>query len=697
MKRTHAAAIASAAAIALVLLVVLVARWASHGLTVDWYGTVDGVRHRIVRTVERRVEFRNERRPLARYVDHWDERKLGLPGGLPAIDAVFRGSFTVPEGAPRSVRLVHTGSGQLFIDGRRSAGEVRVEPGRHTIRIEWRSAIQAPDYPNWDRSLTVHMRVVWDVDGRDEIVPDSAFTPVQLDDALAWIWGIGVALVLLIGLWVLFVFRVRGESRSARGFALACLLLTCLAVPMRAYEYTAAPDFRSNMDELFNMWNGWQLLEDGTSRGWSLWNQYYGSEVTRESYDYWREQPIGTIQPYFEHPPLFHMMAGAVVRIGGAEHFTHAKHAHARLLPIALSIIAMWLCIAIGRRLGGRGAALLGGLLHAVMPIVSLQSRTVKGDALVTVLLPASVLLYLRWRESRRRRELAAAAFVAGLAVLAKIPAIAILVALGALLVMEKRYRDLALFSAVGLATSSLLLLYAATDWGQFWHAQEVQGTIRQVSPDVFSSWVLGAQIDHNRVGRPMLLFLWLAFAVACGKWGREKAAVLVVPLLAYVVALALPSGTWHYGWYLLPLYPILCAGAGSYLRDLWAKPDLLGGFLVAGLLSLYALQLNMEPAWVNAGANFGEMRRLVWVLALLLLVPFGFAQVFGAKWAQQLGRAGVFLSIVVFVVCSARFTLLYDVTSRTLYDYDWGKAGVPVEGGRRDSYTEDFDLPFGS
>ncbi len=356
----------------------------------------------------------------------------------------------------------------------------------------------------------------------------------------------------------------------------------------------------------------------------------------------------------------------------------------------------MWLCIAIGRRLGGRGAALFGGLLHAVLPIVSLQSRGVKEDALVSVLLPGSILLYLRWRESHRKREIAAAAFVAGLAVLAKIPAIAILVALGALVVMEKRYRDLAVVTVVGAATASLLLLYAATDWGQFWHAQEVQGTIRQVSPDVFTPWILGAQIDHNRVGRPMLLFLWLAFAIACAKWGRDKAAVLVLPLLAYVVAMALPSGTWHYGWYLLPLYPILCAGAGAYLRDLWAKPDLLGGFLLAGLLSLYALQLNLEPAWANAGANFPAMRRVVWIVAMVLLTPLGIAQVFSGKWAQRLGRVAVFLSILVFVVCSARFTLLYDVTSRTMYDYDWGEAGVPVEGGRRDSYSEEFGRPLG-
>ncbi len=855
-------------------LLVLLDGFFRHGVNVDWYAAHEGRRVHITRTVEHRPQFHNERRPLERYLTYWDERKLGLPNGLPLIDARVYGQVHVPDGPPRSIQVDASGNAVLRIDGRPVPDELT--PGTHRFSMTWRRVMQNPGI-NWDRAPDVHFRLQWLIDdepepptpsaasegpdastdganpdsadaGEDSEAPDGGdeagaeqgadddsssdedaaeegatpprhqedeterpllhalptdvhrpaqamamagsvteterpergaedsndappaaegngpppadaianaeqenevaprpsalpaarpprsvianaeraerppravdlhqweLSPERMDDDRKWVWTLGLFLVLLFAGFAAATFGATGAKRARRGFLLLCMVLTGVALPLRAYEYNAAPDFRENMDELFAMWNGWQLIENGTTRGWSLWDGYYGPEVQREPLAYWRRFPTTTIQPYFEHPPLFHLMAGAAVHLGGAEHYAHAKHAHARLVPIALSIIALWLTIALALRLAGRRVALLAGFLHATLPIINIQSRITKGEALVAVLLPATVLFFLKWRDGQKRRHLFIAAACAGTAALAKLPAYSFVIALSAMCAahldpngwppdwrgrVRRAYTELkpALFALlVGTAFSALVLIVAATDWHGFWRAQSIQATIRLVSPDALGQFFYDPAINHNRIGRAFLVFLWIGTAIGLSRRSRRVQTTLALPLVVYTVALALPAGTWHYGWYFLPLYPLLCVGAALMLRDLFERPGLLGGLIVVGLLTLYAVQLTISPEWFEDQAHWRLSRRITWGITLAVLAPIGAAQVFRHRYFVWLARGSVALALLIYVGASAHFTLRYDETSRSLYDYDWGKPGVPVLDGRRDPLDGGFELRY--
>ena len=72
--------------------------------------------------------------------------------------------------------------------------------------------------------------------------------------------------------------------------------------------------------------------------------------MEREPYFYFSDQPMQIITPYFEHPPLMHLLVGAAAKLGGAGHWAHARLEDTRLVPIALSMLCgLGLTCALGR------------------------------------------------------------------------------------------------------------------------------------------------------------------------------------------------------------------------------------------------------------------------------------------------------------------------------------------------------------
>src|SRR5690606_30435970 len=116
-----------------------------------------------------------------------------------------------------------------------------------------------------------------------------------------------------------------------------------------------------------------------------------------------------------------------------------------------------------------------------------------------------------------------------------------------------------------GLSAAAMLLLYAAfIDWDMFWWATHTQASVRSTHWNVFVRFFTEPMINHNRLGAGWLVFLWLGFAFAIPRLERHHRAVMTVPVVVYLAAIAIPSGSWSFGWYILPVYPFLCLGAGK-------------------------------------------------------------------------------------------------------------------------------------
>lgn len=651
-------------------------RYVRHGWDARWYADHDGERVLVATTLEHRIHFPNAHRPLARYVQGWPTDRLPIPEALPKVDVELRGRLEVPPGPPLHLHAEARERATIEVDGRPASDEP-LEPGVYDVRIRWEGKPRAParHHSNAD---SVSLRFLWGSSPASlSPVPADAVTPTtgSWPPLRIALWAAAFLLAILFGLGA--AFSVGAEDTRTlfrRTGVLATALIVLVGVGYRALDYDVMPEFRENADELFATWNGWSLLADGTPRGWSLWHNVYGHDVERTEARFFGEKRV-VIEPYFEHPPLLHVLVGAAAHLGGADHWLHAKLAHTRLVPIALSALSLVLLVALGRRLFPRSPApWLGALLYAVLPTIALQTRVIKEEALLVPLLLGMLLFYLRWRDNgRRTRDLVLAGICAGLAPLTKVPAIVWVPALCMLVAAERgQLRRAMMVALVSLAVASLLVVYGAIiDWDVFWHTQKHQGG-RPTHWNLFPRFFAGTLINHNQIGRGWALFLWLGFVASVYRRSARDMAVLTVPLVTYLIAIAVGSGNWTFGWYIVPLYPLLCLGAGDFLTELWRKPTMLSGTLFIVLLVMYSLNFTLDPEWAKQPAAWPSIRRMVSLVVALSIAPYALVQVWPeSELALRLSRSATAIGLAAVVVLSGIFIATYDVNYDTYRDFD--------------------------
>ncbi|MBX3272084.1 MAG: glycosyltransferase family 39 protein [Sandaracinaceae bacterium] len=673
-RRRRAIGVASAAGLlGVALLLALDAGYFAHGYAATWYANVEGRRERLTTTTEHRVELPNVHRPLARVVQGWPSPRLPLPARLPEIDVELAATLTVPDGRPHYLAADVEREAEIVADGRALGPEDALAPGAHALVVRWRAQpLPQGDSGRNRRSDSARFALLWGpAPYPARPVPASALVP----DGAAWpaarvaLYGLGLPLLLLVAYWL---FRAadaaRPLDRARRLGLLATAAVVALSVGYRAYDYDVMPEFRENADELFATWNGWSLLHDGTTRGWSLWAHDYHGLVEVEQVRFFGESR-SVISPYFEHPPLLHVLVGVAAHAGGASHWLEAKLSHTRWVPILLAGLCTLLVMAITRRIEGAGPApYLAGLLYATLPSIVLQTRVIKEEALLTVLVAGLVWFFQRWRDDgRRTRDLAMAAVCAGAATLTKVPAVVYVPALVMLVAAERGQLRRAGFAlAVGLGVSALLPIFGAiVDWDAFVYSLGRQGG-RPMHWNLFPRWFDATMINHNFLGRGWILFLWLGFAGAMVRRGVRDTAPVIVPLVAYMCAIAIGTGNWTFGWYIVPFYPLLCVGAGLFLARVWQRPDLLGGTLFVTLLVMYTLNFTLDVHYAKQPASWSGLRTIVTLFVVFGLAPYAAVQVWReSRLARGAAKLATALGLATVVGVSGWFVARYD----TLYE----------------------------
>ncbi|MBX3270320.1 MAG: hypothetical protein KF729_08660 [Sandaracinaceae bacterium] len=669
------AALAAALAAAAVADVVYFA----NGYSASWYATVGEERVLIDETTEHRVYFPNAHRPLARYVQGWPADRYPIPVGVPRVDAVLRARIEIPGQVPMRLGADAIERAAIWADGE-PLEDRALAPGAHDLWIRW-EAEPAPHARGARGSDTAAFRLLWGSGERAEApVPARALRPADGGGtARAVLWFVALVLGLLLALGLYRADTTEEEpARQARFGLVLVAALVVLGAGVRGYDYDVMPEYRENLDELFATWNGWSLLDDGTTRGWTIWASAYRGRVEMIEERFFGQQ-ANVVSPYFEHPPLMHVLVGAAAHLGGAHHYLHAKLWHTRLVPIGLMALGTVLLIAVGRRLWpGSVAPYVGALFFGTIPTIVLQTRVIKEEDVLVPLLLGAVLFFLRWRDDgRRTRDLVGAAICVGLAPLAKVPAAALIVGVAMLFAAERGgLRPALRVLGLGVGIGSLLVLYGLViDFDEFVFAFRLQSG-RAIHWNLFPRFFDVGQINGNRVGRGWTIFLWLAYAATIYARGLRSSAVLTVPALVYLVAIAIGSGNWTYGWYVVPLYPFLCLAAGDLVVRTWHRPTLFAGLLFVGLLLFYTLNFTLHPTWIRQASTWPQIRAVVTAATLVGLAPFALAEVW-RRHAAVVRLAQVALVAIVGLAAAlgawtvAHYDVLYETHNELDVD-DW-------------------------
>ncbi|MDW8247133.1 MAG: hypothetical protein RMJ84_11210 [Sandaracinaceae bacterium] len=637
-----------------------------HGLSVSYFQRTQlGERLLVLRTVEHRTEFPNTYRPLARYVENWPFEKLGISADVPPIDMDVEARLWVaPSEAPCYLRgRVGERWVDVEVDGREHPKE-GVGAGWHRIRSRWESpsGVASSFRFEWGGGPDFSSPIP-----RERLFPVDTNWPVGRVGWWVGVWVITILFTILV--WRALSAQITGE-RKRRWGQVATLGIVLWGTGLRLFDYDVMPEYRENGDELFAMWNGWSILNQGKSRGWSLWPSVYGNAVDIE-----HVRIFGTewyvISPYFEHPPGLHLLAGMVCTIGGAKDWKEVRLRYGRIVPIALSAISIWLIVAIGRMLEPRGPGpWLAALLFASLPMIALQTRVIKEEALVTPLGLGMVHFFLKWRdEGRKAKHLLISALCAGATTLAKVTGYAFVISLFVLVCAQSEWKKAFYAFGIGTLISSLFPIWGAlVDWNVFTMTMAQQST-RPMHWNIFLRWFDDALINHSVVGRGWIIFLWIGTLWTLPGRGWKNSMVITVPFLLYMIAISIGSGNWTFGWYAVPLYPFLCLGAGRWIWELWRKPDMFKGAMFTLICVFYALNFTVDVHWAKQPASWPLLRQIVTLTVALFMTPYTISQIWPERKNFARFALGVGLGMLLFI--SALFVVKYDVFYDAYRNFD--------------------------
>ena len=604
-------------------------------------------------TVEHDVSLNTDHRPLTRYVELWRVAEHGVPRSRPRLDAVVRARLLIPRGPSRGLAVRTPEDTRIVIDGTVVDG-ARVAPGWHDLDVHWTGVLT-------DRT---HFELTFE-DGtpipRELIhVPGGDWTRSRVS-----FWTLMLLLALLVSAMVWRAQLAPTELlRRARTLAIATLAVVLLGTGLRAYQYDSEPHALENYDEYFNLWNGWSLLEDGTSRGWSAWpSSYRTAEPERETLRFWGT-PLVVVSPYFENPPLMHVLVGVVCHLAGVEDYRDAHSDQGRLVSLGLSALTIWLLILVTRRLVRAGPGpWFAGLLYAVIPTLVLQTRMIKEELVIIPLALGTLYFFLRWQEEGRRdRDLYLAASCAGVAVLAKVPGAILVPGLVMLLVSRRDARAGLRAVGVSLLVGALPLAIIAVWQGLpvFLAASAAQSSGRGLSFNLYSRFIDVFQVNGWLMGRGWLIFLWLAALPTLYTWSPARRVVVAIPLALYLTTIGVGAGNNTLGWYVLPIAAYLCIAAGAFLGDLYERPDLLRGAVFGLFLVMYTGNF-LTPADVltDRAQMSGWIKPTVMITVLVLIAPYCAVQVWPRL--RPLARTTFVVSLATFVVMASYIVISWE------------------------------------
>jgi 4-amino-4-deoxy-L-arabinose transferase-like glycosyltransferase len=341
-------------------------------------------------------------------------------------------------------------------------------------------------------------------------------------------------------------------------------LVLVVALALRLNQYTQAPAFHDNPDEVQFPWAGLSLLTQHVPETWSYFPEYrhYTWLVLPDGASY----PL--VKPWLDHPPLFPLLSGAAAWIAGERSFAQVTAASVRIPTIWLSLLSLLLMYALARRVLGPRPAMVAAVIFATAPGAVLFSRSVETEALLAPLLLGALLaLHRLLAGDGGRGSIAALMICCALAPLTKVPGLAVGGIVIVVLLADRRWR---LAVAAGAATVAGLAVFAlyglALNWNLFVAIWQEQAAHRSGVMGAFEFIIEPAGLNR-RFSDPWWLLGWIGIGAMVSRRfsPRSRVGLVAWPVIAYSATMLVVADVRvaYFGWYRIAIYPLVYLAAG--------------------------------------------------------------------------------------------------------------------------------------
>ncbi|MEH2156229.1 ArnT family glycosyltransferase [Nostoc sp.] len=305
------------------------------------------------------------------------------------------------------------------------------------------------------------------------------------------------------------------------------------------------------------------------------WDEGTVAQVAREI---WRA-PLGSMrwlyptlggEPYYNKPPLMHLLIAWTYSIGGVNEWT-TRLPGAVLTALGVPLLYLVGCLLFNQSL----PALFAALVYLTMLPVLRHGRLAMLDG--TTITFFLLLLFCLLKARQNRRYALGVGFCLGLITLTKGMIVLLLGAIAGLFLIADR--QLALLTSPYLLVGIFLGNAPAIAWfaAQWQHYGEnfFQVNFQAQSFDRLTQSVEGHSgppwyylIELIKYSFPWLLFFPEGFYLAWKKrhttWGR----LIIIGTIVYLVSISLMRT--KLPWYVMPVYPFLALTIGAKLSEIW-------------------------------------------------------------------------------------------------------------------------------
>lgn len=431
-------------------------------------------------------------------------------------------------------------------------------------------------------------------------------------------------------------------------FSILFGLVLILGFLLRTHNLYVWPRLGATFDEYAWTWQGINLIQNGVPKSWSPHALYTNVTLIKYQGAYFR-----LVSPYLEHPPMFGLVAGSYALLNGVSDTYDLDVWDIRGLAVILGIISIGFVFLLTKKLYGTSTALLASFLYSIIPTIVVGSRLVQNENFVIPIWLASLLVTAINLEKKKLSLTLLGGLLCAVAILAKLPFVAVGLSIIGIYLINKRYKDAIITSCFIVAGFLGFVVYGFYyDKVLFLDLLKFQSQRYDLLYDsVYSIFRRPLLVDRSYTDG-WIYWGWISFFLLALKDFKKNSFIIIASLsyLAIYVA-GIPDEPGH-GWYRYPFYPFLIISISLFLKEYFTKNILLTFFFLL-FVGSSLLQLSLFHVF---GFSFLVLRGAIILWGVTLLPIF-----FPSKKVTRVSRITSYILLISYFLCSIWAILIYN------------------------------------